>query len=78
MEQKGLKYKSQYLFALLIHIYHIINANLNNVFNSTYWNWSGVQGSVASVSSPTYNATAAQQSATAAPRNAQVSVRYDF
>lgn len=55
-----------------------INANLNNVFNSTYWNWSGVQGSVANMSSPTYNASAAQQSATAAPRNVQVSVRYDF
>lgn len=55
-----------------------INANLNNVFNSTYWNWSGVQGSVASVSSSTYNASSAQQSATAAPRNVQVSVRYDF
>jgi hemoglobin/transferrin/lactoferrin receptor protein len=55
-----------------------MNANLNNAFNSTYWNWSGVQGSVTSVSSSTYNASAAQQSATAAPRNVQVSVRYDF
>ncbi|WP_397392522.1 TonB-dependent hemoglobin/transferrin/lactoferrin family receptor [Polynucleobacter sp.] len=55
-----------------------INANLNNVFNSTYWNWSGVQGSVTTVSSAIYNASAAQQSATAAPRNAQISVRYDF
>ncbi|MBU3621546.1 TonB-dependent hemoglobin/transferrin/lactoferrin family receptor [Polynucleobacter sp. CS-Odin-A6] len=55
-----------------------INANLNNLFNSTYWNWSGVQGSVTNMSSSTYNASAAQQSATAAPRNIQVSVRYDF
>jgi len=55
-----------------------LNFNLNNVFNSTYWNWSGVQGSVTTVSSPMYNAAAAQQSATSAPRNAQVSLRYDF
>lgn len=55
-----------------------INANLNNALNSAYWNWSGVQGSVASVSSSTYNASAAQQSATAAPRNVQISARYDF
>jgi len=55
-----------------------LNFNLNNVFNSTYWNWSGVQGSVTTVSSPMYNAVAAQQSATSAPRNAQVSLRYDF
>ena len=55
-----------------------LNFNLNNVFNSTYWNWAGVQGSVTTVSSRTYNATAAQQSATSAPRNAQVSLRYDF
>jgi len=55
-----------------------LNFNLNNVFNSTYWNWAGVQGSVTTVSSPTYNAAAAQQAATAAPRNAQISLRYDF
>lgn len=61
-----------------------INANLNNVFNATYWNWSSVQGSVTTLSAartasaPAYNASAAQQSATAAPRNAQISVRYDF
>jgi hemoglobin/transferrin/lactoferrin receptor protein len=55
-----------------------VNFNLNNVFNSTYWNWAGVQGSVTTVSSPMYNAAAAQQSATAAPRNAQISLRYDF
>jgi hemoglobin/transferrin/lactoferrin receptor protein len=55
-----------------------LNFNLNNVFNSTYWNWSGVQGSVSTVSSRTYNALAAQQSATSAQRNAQVSLRYDF
>ena len=55
-----------------------LNFNLNNVFNSTYWNWSGVQGSVTTVSSPMYNAAAAQQSATSAPRNAQVFLRYDF
>lgn len=55
-----------------------LNFNLNNVFNSTYWNWAGVQGSVTTVSSPMYSATAAQQAATAAPRNAQISVRYDF
>ncbi|MDZ4056939.1 MAG: TonB-dependent hemoglobin/transferrin/lactoferrin family receptor [Polynucleobacter sp.] len=60
-----------------------INANLNNVLNSTYWNWSSVQGSVTTAdtfagSRQTYNAAAAQQSATAAPRNAQISVRYDF
>ena len=55
-----------------------LNFNLNNVFNSTYWNWSGVQGSVTTVSSPMYSSAAAQQSATSAPRNAQVSVRYDF
>jgi hemoglobin/transferrin/lactoferrin receptor protein len=55
-----------------------LNLNLNNVFNSTYWNWAGVQGSVSTVSSPMYNAAAAQQSATSAPRNAQISLRYDF
>jgi hemoglobin/transferrin/lactoferrin receptor protein len=55
-----------------------LNFNLNNVFNSTYWNWAGVQGSVTTVNSPMYNAAAAQQSATSAPRNAQVSLRYDF
>jgi hemoglobin/transferrin/lactoferrin receptor protein len=55
-----------------------VNFNLNNVFNSTYWNWAGVQGSVTTVSSPMYNAAAAQQAATAAPRNAQISLRYDF
>jgi hemoglobin/transferrin/lactoferrin receptor protein len=55
-----------------------LNFNLNNVFNSTYWNWVGVQGSVTTVSSPMYSAAAAQQSATSAPRNAQVSLRYDF
>jgi hemoglobin/transferrin/lactoferrin receptor protein len=55
-----------------------LNFNLNNVFNSTYWNWAGVQGSVTTVSSRTYNAESAQQSATSAPRNAQVSLRYDF
>ena len=55
-----------------------LNFNLNNAFNSTYWNWSGVQGSVTTASSPVYNASAAQQSATSAPRNAQVSLRYDF
>jgi hemoglobin/transferrin/lactoferrin receptor protein len=55
-----------------------LNFNLNNVFNSTYWNWAGVQGSVTTVSSPMYNAAAAQQAATAAPRNAQISLRYDF
>jgi hemoglobin/transferrin/lactoferrin receptor protein len=55
-----------------------LNFNLNNVFNSTYWNWAGVQGSVTTVSSPMYSAAAAQQSATSAPRNAQISVRYDF
>jgi hemoglobin/transferrin/lactoferrin receptor protein len=55
-----------------------LNFNLNNAFNSTYWNWAGVQGSVTTVSSPMYNAAAAQQSATAAPRNAQISLRYDF
>jgi len=55
-----------------------VNFNLNNVFNSTYWNWAGVQGSVTTVSSPMYNAAAAQQSATAAPRNVQISLRYDF
>ena len=55
-----------------------LNFNLNNAFNSTYWNWSGVQGSVTTVSSPMYNAAAAQQAATAAPRNAQISLRYDF
>ena len=55
-----------------------LNFNLNNAFNSTYWNWAGVQGSVTTVSSPMYNAAAAQQSATAAPRNAQISLRYDY
>ena len=55
-----------------------VNFNLNNVFNSTYWNWAGVQGSVTTVSSPMYNAAAAQQSATAAPRNVQISLHYDF
>ena len=55
-----------------------LNFNLNNAFNSTYWNWSGVQGSVTTVSSPMYNAAATQQAATAAPRNAQISLRYDF
>jgi hemoglobin/transferrin/lactoferrin receptor protein len=55
-----------------------LNFNLNNVFNSTYWNWSGVQGSVSTVSSRTYNAAAAEQAASAAPRNAQISLRYDF
>jgi hemoglobin/transferrin/lactoferrin receptor protein len=55
-----------------------LNFNLNNAFNSTYWNWAGVQGSVTTVSSPMYNAAAAQQAATAAPRNAQISLRYDF
>jgi hemoglobin/transferrin/lactoferrin receptor protein len=55
-----------------------LNFNLNNVFNSTYWNWAGVQGSVTTVSSSMYNAAAAQQAATAAPRNAQISLRYDF
>jgi hemoglobin/transferrin/lactoferrin receptor protein len=55
-----------------------LNLNLNNVFNSTYWNWAGVQGSVSTVSSLMYNAAAAQQSATSAPRNAQISLRYDF
>ena len=55
-----------------------LNFNLNNAFNSTYWNWSGVQGSVTTVNSPMYNAAAAQQAATAAPRNAQISLRYDF
>jgi hemoglobin/transferrin/lactoferrin receptor protein len=55
-----------------------VNANLNNALNSTYWNWSGVQGSVANISTSTYNASAAQQSATAAPRNVQVSARYEF
>ncbi len=55
-----------------------VNFNLNNVFNSAYWNWAGVQGSVTTVSSPMYNAAAAQQAATAAPRNAQISLRYDF
>jgi hemoglobin/transferrin/lactoferrin receptor protein len=56
----------------------MLNFNLNNVFNSTYWNWSGVQGSVSTVSSRTYNAAAAEQAASAAPRNAQISLRYDF
>jgi len=55
-----------------------LNFNLNNVFNSTYWNWAGVQGSVTTVSSRSYNATAAEQAASAAPRNAQISLRYDF
>ena len=61
-----------------------INANLNNVFNTTYWNWSDVQGSVltqnraAAGGFSEYNAQAAQQSATAAPRNWQISARYDF
>jgi len=55
-----------------------LNFNLNNVFNTTYWNWSGVQGSVTTVSSPMYNAAAAQKASTAAPRNAQISLRYDF
>jgi len=55
-----------------------LNFNLNNAFNSTYWNWAGVQGSVTTVSSSMYNAAAAQQAATAAPRNAQISLRYDF
>lgn len=55
-----------------------LNFNLNNALNSTYWNWAGVQGSVTTVSSPMYNAAAAQQAATAAPRNAQISLRYDF
>jgi len=55
-----------------------LNFNLNNVFNSTYWNWAGVQGSVTTVSSRSYNAAAAEQAASAAPRNAQISLRYDF
>lgn len=55
-----------------------LNFNLNNAFNSTYWSWAGVQGSVTTVSSPMYNAASAQQAATAAPRNAQISLRYDF
>jgi hemoglobin/transferrin/lactoferrin receptor protein len=61
-----------------------INANLNNVFNTTYWNWSDVQGSVLTQNRAAaggfsgYNAQAAQQSATAAPRNWQISARYDF
>lgn len=61
-----------------------INANINNVFNTTYWNWSAVQGSVKTTDTTPagrnqgYNAAAAQQSATAAPRNAQISARYDF
>jgi len=55
-----------------------LNFNLNNVFNSTYWNWAGVQGSVTTVSSRAYNAGAAQEAASAAPRNAQISLRYDF
>ncbi|SNX28139.1 hemoglobin/transferrin/lactoferrin receptor protein [Polynucleobacter meluiroseus] len=54
------------------------NFNVNNVFNSTYWNWSSVQKTVTTVSTPSYNANAVQQSATSAPRNAQISVRYDF
>ena len=54
------------------------NFNLNNVFNTTYWNWSGVQGSVTTENTRTYNASAAQQSATSAPRNVQLSARYDF
>jgi hemoglobin/transferrin/lactoferrin receptor protein len=55
-----------------------LNFNLNNALNSTYWSWAGVQGSVTTVSSPMYNAASAQQAATAAPRNAQISLRYDF
>ncbi len=61
-----------------------INANLNNVFNTTYWNWSDIQGSVLTQNRAAaggfsgYNAQAAQQAATAAPRNWQISARYDF
>lgn len=61
-----------------------INTNLNNVLNTTYWNWSDVQGSVLTQNRTAadglsgYSAQAAQQSATAAPRNWQISVRYDF
>ncbi len=61
-----------------------INANLNNVFNSTYWNWSDVQGAVLTQNRAAaggfsgYNSQAGQQSATAAPRNWQISARYDF
>lgn len=55
-----------------------VNFNVNNIFNSTYWNWSSVQGSVSTLNTPTYNATAAQQASTSPPRNVQLSARYEF
>jgi len=48
----------------------VVNANLNNVFDSTYWRWSDVRGLAA-------NSTV-KDAYTAPGRNAQVSVRYDF
>jgi hemoglobin/transferrin/lactoferrin receptor protein len=47
-----------------------LNANLNNVFGTKYWRWSDVSGLAAS--------STVNDAYTAAGRNAQVSVRYDF
>ena len=47
-----------------------LNANLNNVFDKTYWNWSDVRGQLAS--------STVLDAFTAPGRHVQVSARYDF
>lgn len=47
-----------------------LNANLNNVFDKKYWNWSDVRGQLAS--------STVLDAYTAPGRNVQVSARYDF
>ncbi|WP_416222135.1 TonB-dependent receptor domain-containing protein [Sphaerotilus sp.] len=47
-----------------------LNANLNNVFDTKYWNWSDVRGQLAS--------STVLDAYTAPGRNVQVSARYEF
>ena len=47
-----------------------LNANLNNVFNQTYWRWSDVRGLA--------DSSTVKDAYTAPGRNVQVSARYDF
>ena len=53
----------------LQHNLHL-NANLNNVFNRKYWTWSDASGIA--------DSSLVKDAYTAAGRNAQLSVRYDF
>jgi len=47
-----------------------LNANLNNLFNETYWRWSDVRGLA--------DSSTVKDAYTAPGRNVQVSMRYDF